>query len=172
MINDFEMLMPLKNRIERNGLKNEFFKQRFEQTNQFDKKQKTRGCLCWKRPEFEYLEQHFYLRKKILYKIQIDKEIVMRSKQNTGYCIMVHDSAKITNEILTHFKTVKNVLKDHPIAHTLKLQNWVVKLAPLHSNIVWPNFFAGSFISTLKAYLLNLLVFVLALTFVTPVYFM
>jgi hypothetical protein len=38
MINDFEMLMPLKNRIERNGLKNEFFKKRFEETNKFDKK--------------------------------------------------------------------------------------------------------------------------------------
>lgn len=37
---------------------------------------------------------------------------------------------------------------------------------------MWQNFFAGSFISTLKANLLNLMVFVLALTFVTPVYFM
>lgn len=116
MINDFEMLMPLKNRIERNGLKNEFFKKRFEVTNKFDKKQKTRGCLCWKRPEFEFLEQHFYLRKKILYKIQIDKEIVMRSKQNTGYFILMNDSAKMTDTILHHFKTVKNALKDDKTA--------------------------------------------------------
>jgi hypothetical protein len=96
----------------------------------------------------------------------------MRSKQNTGYCILINDSAKVTNDILKHFKTVKNELKDNEIAKALKLQNWQVKLAPLHSNIVWSNFFAGSFISTLKANLLNLLVFVLALTFVTPVYFM
>lgn len=116
MINDFEMLMPLKNRIERNGLKNEFFKKRFEVTNKFDKKQKTRGCFCWKRPEFEFLEQHFYLRKKILYKIQIDKEIVMRSKQNTGYFILMNDSAKMTDTILHHFKTVKNALKDNKTA--------------------------------------------------------
>jgi hypothetical protein len=84
----------------------------------------------------------------------------------------MNDSAKVTQDILLHFKTVKNALKDNKIAQTLKLQNWQIRLAPLHSNIIWPNFFAGSFISTLKANLLNLLVFVLALTFVTPVYFM
>ena len=38
MISDFEMLMPLKSRIETNGLKNEFYKERFKQTNTFDKK--------------------------------------------------------------------------------------------------------------------------------------
>jgi hypothetical protein len=51
-----------------------------------------------------------------LYKIQIDKEIVMRSKQNTGYFILMNDSAKMTDTILHHFKTVKNALKDNKTA--------------------------------------------------------
>jgi hypothetical protein len=48
---------------------------------------------------------------------------------------------------------------------------WKIRIAPLHSNIIWKNFFAESLVTTLKAYLLNILVFTLALTFVTPVYF-
>ncbi len=47
-----------------------------------------------------------------------------------------------------------------------------MSLAPLHSDIIWANFFSQSFITTIKGYLINLLVFTLALTFVTPVYFM
>ena len=42
----------------------------------------------------------------------------------------------------------------------------------MHSDIIWSNFFSQSFITTIKGYLINLLVFTLALTFVTPVYFM
>ena len=52
------------------------------------------------------------------------------------------------------------------------IKNWTIKHAPLHSNIVWHNFFAGNFITSLKAFLMNLLVITLAITFVTPVYFM
>jgi len=51
-----------------------------------------------------------------LYKIQIDKEIVMRSRQNTGYCIIINDSAKVTKDIMDHFKTVKQDLKNNPLA--------------------------------------------------------
>ena len=112
------------------------------------------------------------MRKKILYKIQIDKEIAMRARQNTGYFILMNDSEKVTKLLLENFKKVKSALKDHETAKLLHLSKWNIRAAPLHSNIIWPNFFSGSFISTLKAYLLNLLVFVLALTFVTPVYFM
>ena len=54
----------------------------------------------------------------------------------------------------------------------LLVKNWSISLAPLHSNIIWPNFFTTSFITTLKGILLNLLVLALALTFVTPVYLM
>lgn len=52
------------------------------------------------------------------------------------------------------------------------VKNWKVVLAPVHSNIIWPNYFSSTFVTSLKAYLLNLLVFILALTFVTPVYLM
>jgi hypothetical protein len=55
MISDFESLMPLKERIERNAYKNEYFKDNFEESNKFDKKQKLKGCCFFKKPVFEYL---------------------------------------------------------------------------------------------------------------------
>jgi len=38
MVSDFEPLIPLKEIIEKNGFKNEYYKNRFEVNSQFDKK--------------------------------------------------------------------------------------------------------------------------------------
>jgi len=56
------------------------------------------------------------------------------------------------------------------IAKKLHMDQWIVEYAPIHQNIIWDNFFSTSFVNRLKSFLINLLVFVLALTFVTPVY--
>jgi hypothetical protein len=61
---------------------------------------------------------------------------------------------------------------EHALAKPLRIKDWEITNAPLHSDIIWQNFFSNSFIQDLKEVMLNLLVFILALTFVTPVYLM
>lgn len=78
----------------------------------------------------------------------------------------------MTQTILTNFESARKQLVPTELGRALLVKNWKIVLAPVHSNIIWPNYFSSTFVTTLKAYLLNLLVFILALTFVTPVYLM
>jgi hypothetical protein len=52
----------------------------------------------------------------------------------------------------------------------LSLKNWTVEDAPIHSNIIWENFFAGGIAVSLKGFVINLLIFVLALTLAAPIF--
>jgi hypothetical protein len=40
MVSDLECLMDLKEKIEKNGLKNDYYKKRYEKSNKFDYKTK------------------------------------------------------------------------------------------------------------------------------------
>ena len=78
MISDLDKLIPLKQEILKNGFKNEYYKQRYEETKQFDKIQKEKKICCFRRGGFQNLQQHYYLRKRTILKNQMDKEIAKK----------------------------------------------------------------------------------------------
>lgn len=47
MVSDFENLMELRQKIEKNGLKNEFYKKKYSETHEFNKRQKRSGFCCF-----------------------------------------------------------------------------------------------------------------------------
>jgi len=52
------------------------------------------------------------------------------------------------------------------------MNNWVLEDAPLHSNIVWENFFTHqSWSVKIKTFMINFLVFLLAASIASPYYF-
>lgn len=86
---------------------------------------------------------------------------------------MICDSLKLTQAIFNQRSKIKSKLaKESETARNLKIKAWKVSMGPVHSNILWGNYFDTSFITTLKSALLNLLIIVLAVTFISPVYFM
>lgn len=104
MIPDFQSLMERKQKIERNGYKNEFYKANFEQTGEFEVREKYTGFWRWKQLDFKYIKQHYYNRKKTICKIQMEKEMSSNARENKGFCVLIIDSAKVANQILTNFK--------------------------------------------------------------------
>ena len=52
------------------------------------------------------------------------------------------------------------------------MNRWKVSLAPIHSDIIWENFFDNKATTKCKAFLINFIVFTLVIFVVTPVFTM
>ena len=61
--------MERKEKIERNGYKNEFYKAHFQTTGELEVQDKYTGFWKWKQLDHTYIKQHYYNRKKTIYKI-------------------------------------------------------------------------------------------------------
>ena len=126
MINDMNVLMQLKDKIERNGLKNEFYKEKFLNEAEVEsnapgavdglycrKVKEAKGCLCCKKRGYEVIQQHYYLRKRTILQMKLEKEIEMQTKRNFGMSVIINDSEKVTQEFIESFKKVRKILNDH-----------------------------------------------------------
>lgn len=119
----------------------------------------------------------------------MNEEIRHTRTKNFGICYVMYNEISSLNMFKDSFNEIKRVAKERECLSKVKddkeklckisdcqrcrceelnVQNWVIEKAPMHSNIIWENFFIPRERTVLSSIVINLLVFILAMTLITP----